>query len=196
MKFTARIVKMPPSAAEIMKQVNFGTAKGLTETAQEGQAAVVDALGSNFTLRGKWFEKNMKHGIKITPATKTKLRSEVKTAADWLEAHETGKDKTGRSHRISVPLWGARPRGSRKILYTKLRAAAMLASGKAFIIDTPKGEIVVTTKGGRIIPLYGLESKVKIKKKSSFYEPIEKVVKRSLKGNIAAGIRHAFATMR
>lgn len=199
MNISAKIVQRP-DFAKVMRNINFGTATGLTKTAKQGQAAVVDSLQSTFTLRGRWFEQNMRHGIKITPAKRDKLQAEVKTAADWLEPHQEGKDKSGKGHRLGVPLWGARPRGSKKILATALRPHALLKAGKAFILDTPKGEIIATVRGrgaaSRIVPLYGLEKKVKIKKRPTFREPIEKVVSRHLKDNIRNGIANALRTMR
>jgi hypothetical protein len=191
-----RITSSLPSAAEFNKQTRFGTAKGLTETAKEGQAAVVGALKGAFTLRGQWFQANMRHGIKITPATKLKLQSEVKTAADWLEPHETGEDRKAKGRRLAVALWGARPKGSRKILSTVLRPKALLRAGKAFILDTHRGEIIATLKADRIVPLFGLEDKVAIKKQSTFYEPLKKLVYRRLIQNVQDGIDFALKTAR
>lgn len=38
--FKARMINNLPSAAKIIKNLDFGTAVGLTKTAKEGQAAV------------------------------------------------------------------------------------------------------------------------------------------------------------
>jgi hypothetical protein len=176
-----QLINNMPTGAELIKQVKFGTAVGLTKLAKAAQREVVTSITSTFTTRGRWFEQSNRMGIKITPAKPNKLYSEVKTLADWLESHERGGTKTpkGRS-RLSVPLWGARPKGSRRVLSKSLRPQALLAAGKAFMLKTPFGEIIATTRGrgsnSRIVPLYGLERSVKIRKRSTFYEPIRRVL--------------------
>jgi hypothetical protein len=197
-KLGVKMINRIPSAADLIKQMNYGTAVGLTKTAQAGQDAVVSSLKSTFTLRGTWWQKNMRHGIKITPAKRDKLIAEVKTLADWLERHETGGIKTARGHRIAVPLRAMRAKGSTKILRGPQRPAALLASGKAFILDTPNGEVIARLKGKgqRLEILYGLEPSVRVKKESTFYEPIGTVVKRDLHANIRKGIIDAFKSMR
>lgn len=181
-----------------MKQINFGTAVGLTQTAKDGQKASQQSLRSTFTIRNKWPEVGPL-AIKITPATKAKLQSAIHTNAEFLIPHETGKDKTGRGgHRLGVPSVMLRPQGSRKILRAGMRPKALLASGKAFVLHTKRGDVIaqVKGKGQRLVVLYGLEPKVRIRKRSTFYEPIDKVVKRNLHRNVMNGIQRAFATMR
>lgn len=192
----ARIVQKP-DIAKIKKNIAFGTARGLTQTAKDGQAAVVDALHGTFTLRGQWFRQNMRHGIKITPATPAKLQSEVKTAADWLEPHETGKDKTPRGQNLAVPTENVR-RTKRMIIPRGQRPRGLGA--KAFVMQTRRGPVLAErvtrgkNKGIRI--LYGLERRVKIRKQSTFYEPIRKVVKSNLRENVRKSIAQALATMK
>lgn len=189
------IVQMP-DFAKIVKNINFGTAVGLTKTAKEGQAAVKAALHSTFTIRNKWPEIGP-FAIKIKPATKTNLQSEIKTAADWLEPHETGKDKTGRGGRIAVPTDQVR-RNKRMIIPRGQRPKGL--AGKIFEMQTRRGPVLAQrlTRGKRkgLIVLYGLERSVRIKRQSTFYTPIEKVVRQKLKGNVRDGIAHAFATAR
>src|SRR5688500_4786210 len=91
---STRIIQRPPDATKVMKNINFGLARGLTQTAKDGQAAVLGALRGTFTLRGTWFQQNMRHGIKVKPARPHDLSAEVHTLASWLERHETGKAKT------------------------------------------------------------------------------------------------------
>jgi hypothetical protein len=192
-----KLIQRPPSAAEIYKQTQFGVAVGLTQTAKDGQAAVVSALRSNFTLRGSWFQQNMRHGIKIKPATKYDLQAEIRTAADWLEPHETGKDKTARGGNVAVPTDAVR-RNKRLIIPRAQRPKGLGA--KVFVLQSKHGPVLVQritrgkNKGLRV--LYGLERRVRIRKRSTFYEPIERTVKRNINRNVAAGITRAFATMR
>lgn len=193
----ARISTNLPSAAEFNKQLRFGTAKGLTETAKQGPAAVVGALKGTFTLRGTWFNQNMRHGIKITPATKINLKSEVKTTADWLEPHEIGKDKTARGGSVAVPTDQVR-RNKRAIIPKAQRPRGL--GEKVFVLMTKHGKVLAQRlkKGKRkgLIVLYGLEKSVKIRKQSTFFEPIKKVVDRRLVKNIRDGIDFALKTAR
>lgn len=196
MNITAKIVQRP-DFAKVMRNIDFGTATGLTKTAKQGQAAVVDSLQSTFTIRGRWFEQNMRHGIKITPAKRDKLQAEVKTAADWLEPHETGRDKTPRGGNLAVPTEAVR-RNKRMIIPKAQRPKGLAA--KAFVLQTKHGPVLaqrlVRGKRKGLIILYGLEPRVKIRKRSTFREPIEKVVSRHLKDNIRNGIANALRTMR
>lgn len=197
---STRIIQRPPSAESIMKQINFGTAVGLTKTAKDGQAAVVSALGSTFTLRGNWFQQSNKFGIRIKSATKTDLSAAVQTNADWLELHETGGDKTRHGGgRLTVPTDNVR-RNKRLIIPRSQRPQA-LRSKNTFIKVTKRGETVLFKRVGRgknakIVALYILESKVRIRKESTFYEPIQKIVAKNLSRNIEAGIQKALATAR
>jgi hypothetical protein len=191
-----KVVQRPPSAEKIIRNINFGTAVGLTQTAKDGQAAVIGALKGTFTLRGRWFEQNMRHGIKITPAKRDKLVAEVKTLADWLEPHETGKDKTPRGRHVAVPSENVR-RNKRLIIPRGQRPKNLK---DAFVIETQHGPVLARrVKRGKnkgLQLLYGLERKVRIRKRSTFYEPIDKAVRRNLNRNVAAGIRKALLTMK
>lgn len=195
-KLTTTIVNNLPSEAEFMKQTNFGTALGLTRTAKDAQAASVDAIKGTFTVRGRWFEQQNKFGIKIKPAKPADLTAEVKTAADWLDPHETGKDKHARSGRLAVPTENVR-RNKRLIIPRNQRPAA-LRGKNTFVLQTAHGPVLFQRikRGKRkgIVALYGLEQSVRIKKQSTFYEPIAKVVKQKIGGNIRDGIAKAFAT--
>ena len=194
----AKLIQAPPSAAELYKQIQFGTALGLTRTAKAAQSASVDAIKSTFTVRGRWFEQGNRFGIKVRPATPAKMQAEVGTLADWLDPHETGKDKQARSGRVAVPTDQVR-RNKRMIIPRGQRPGA-LRGKNTFVLDTKRGPVLFQrlTRGKRkgLVALYGLEKSVKIRKQSTFYEPIGKVVKDQLNKNIREGIARAFATMK
>lgn len=179
-----------------MRQINFGTAKGVTDTVKQGQKAVWDALDSTFTIRNKW-PRVGPYAIKIKTANKnaTPISGEISTAADWLKPHEAGTDKKAQDGRLVVPTDQVR-RNKRMIIPRGQRPKGL--AGKAFVLETKKGPVLAQrlTKGKRkgLIVLYGLEKTVKIKKRSTFHEPIQKVVNSSLKDNIRKGIAYAFAT--
>jgi hypothetical protein len=198
-KPVVKIVEKTFNAEKINKQMDFGTAVGLTRTAKRGQEAVRGALRGTFTLRGSWFEQQNKFGIKVKPATKTDLKSAVWTDADWLKIHEEGGDKSGKGgHRVAVPTVLFRPRSSTRKITRAMRPGVLLASGKAFIVKTDRGEVVAMHKGRgdneRLQILYGLEGRVHVKKQSTFFEPIRKVVDRFLKYDVAEGIAYAWRT--
>lgn len=193
----AHIVNHLPSADKLMGQINYGTAAGVTKTAKEGQAASVKSLKSTFTLRNNWFEQNNRYGIRIKPATKRDMQAEVRTNADWLERHETGEDKHARGGRVAVPT--DQVRRNKKMIIPRGQRPKGLA-GKIFVLKSKRGDVLAQRlkRGKRkgLIVLYGLENTVKIKKQSTFYSPIEKVVKRNLVGNVREGIDQALRTMR
>lgn len=197
MNIRTRLINNMPSGAEMTKQVNFGTALGLTNTAKTAQGEVVSTLKSTFTLRGGWFEQSNKFGIKITPARKDKLVAEVKTAADWLEPHEEGRDKTGRGGDLAIPTQEVR-RNKRDIISRANRPKGL--GPKAFKLMTRRGPVLAQRmkRGSRkgLIILFGLEKTVKIKQRSTFYKPIKHIVDKNLKENIRSGVMKAFATMK
>jgi hypothetical protein len=190
-----KILQRPPRADAINKQLDFGTALGLTKTAQQGQQAVLGALRGTFTLRGSWFNPSNKFGIRVKPATKSDLSAEVRTNADWLIVHEEGTDKKARSGNVAVPTEQVR-RNKRFIIPRGQRPKGL--GSKAFVLQTKHGPVLAQriTRGKRkgLIVLYGLEKSVHIKKQSTFHEPIQKVVDRRLGTNIAEGIQKALAT--
>ena len=193
-----KMIERPPSAAKINRNMDFGIAVGLTQTAKDGQKASQGALRGTFTIRNRWLEQGNKFGIKVKAATKTDLVSEVRTNADWIIPHETGKDKTARGGRVAVPT--ANVRRNKRDIITKANRPSALRNKRTFVIKTKRGDVLFQRKyrGKRsfITPLYGLERRVRIRKVSTFEVPIEKVVRRRLGINIEAGLRRAFATMR
>jgi hypothetical protein len=195
--FSSKIVQSPPSAEKIYKNIQFGTAVGLTKTAKEAQSAVLAALQSTFTLRGTWFQANNRFGIKIKPATKDDLSAEVRTMADWLKIHEDGGIKHAQSGRLAVPTENVR-RNKRYIIPRNQRPKGL--AGKAFVLMTKKGPVLAQriSRGKRkgMIVLYGLEGSARIKKQPTFHDPIQKVVDHRLTKNIEAGIQNALDTMR
>lgn len=195
-KISAKLVKAPPSADKILKNINYGTAVGLTKTAKEAQAAVISNMRSTFTIRNQWLTSPI--GIKITPATKTNLKAEIKTAARFLPMHEEGATKFPLHNHIAVPTKFAQPnKGSRIRAENKPRA--LIASGQAAIVTSDKGtKILYAHKGPRKgwVPMYILTPKAKQKKVDIWEKPIEKVLHRRLHANIEREVAKALATMR
>lgn len=194
--FVSKIIKAPPPIEQIAKQIRYGTAVGLTRTAKQGQAAVLDALRSTFTLRGTWYEPGNRFGIKIEAAKRDKLEAAVQTRADWLEIHETGGTRRPTKNYLAVPTDLVR-RNKRQIIPRTQRPRNLQRS---FVLQTKSGPILFVRRGrgkrSTIIPLYSLEKSVPVKKQSTFFEPISEVVKKHLRENIAREVKNALATMR
>ena len=197
--FGLKPVQRPPTAAKIDRNLRFGVAMGLTETAKQGQKAVQGSLRGTFTLRGSWWQQSNKFGIKIKAAKRDDLSAEVRTMADWLVPHEKGGTKTAtRGGRLAVPTDNVR-RNKRDII-TRANRPSALRGKRTFVIRTSKGDVLFQRKykGKRsfITPLYNLEPRVHIRRQSTFFAPIETVVNRRLQRNVLAGMHKALATMK
>src|ERR1044072_4934918 len=103
-------------------QLLYAAPAALTKTTKQSQGEVIDAIRRTFTTRGAWYLPSSRFGVRITPATKARLESKLKTTADWLIPHETGEDKTARGGGLlAVPIVGpGRPPPTRPC---KVRAA-------------------------------------------------------------------------
>lgn len=77
------------------RQLPYAAAVALTKTVDVGRNLAIDQLKRKFKLRGSWYKKERKFGIKIKTASRDNLEASVYTLADWLEAHETegGEEK-------------------------------------------------------------------------------------------------------
>jgi hypothetical protein len=206
--FTTKIIRTLPSADEFTKQINFGTALGLTNTAKHAQKAVMHALGDTFTLRGQWFNESMKYGIKVKMARPNDLQAQVFTQAHWLKIHEEGGTKTGSGNDLGIPVTRTGPNGEAPGLRRGRDKTAKIPLSqfprairdlpRSFILNTKNGRVLFQRKGkgkrSKIVALYNLEPKAKIKKQSTFYDPIKDVVLKHRAKYIEEGIAKAFAT--
>jgi len=195
-KFGVTVTERPMSAAEMVKQIRFGTALGLTNAAKEGQKVVMAALGDKFTLRGQWFKQSMKYGIKVKMAKPSNLASAVHTAADWLLLHEEGGDKRPQGRSLAVPTDNVRR--NKRLIIPRGQRPKGLKDKRTFVLNTKNGRVLFQRKykgkRSKIVALYNLEPKVRVPKRATFFEPIGDVVKRHLHHHIISGIEKAFAT--
>jgi len=90
------IVHNLPELAKVFKRVaedaSFAGAVALTKTAQLGQAEVKKHLEKKFNLKNSWTAR----GIRITPATKKNLQSEIYTLDDYIAYHDKGAVRSDR----------------------------------------------------------------------------------------------------
>lgn len=211
--FKVRLVQRPPSAEKIAKNINFGVASGLTQTAKEGQEAVKGALRGTFTLRGGWFEQQNKFGIKVKPAKRDDLSAEIRTNADWIEKQKKGGNISGSQNvrtfhytfegtrYIAEPSRELRPKGSKKVIGRAQWPSRLRRKKGTFVIKTRGRKIPLLMsrfapgKSG-VAAMYILRRAVTIKPVDTFYDPITKVVRRRGEENIRRGIARALATMK
>jgi len=162
------------------KNVTFGYARGLTRTAQKAQEDVVEGLRDKFTLRGRWWEKGNKYGIKIKPATTRNLESAVYTRANWLEIHEEGGTKEpSKSRYLSIPTENVRK--NKKDIIRKARRPRNLKN--SFVIRDGGQRLFMQRvgKGRRSSTrvMYVLDDRAKIEKKGTFLKASEKSVEKN-----------------
>jgi len=197
---STKIVQRPPGFEKVIKNLNFGTAVGLTKTAKEGQAAVFGAVRGAFKGPNNWLKSPI--GIRITPATRDNLRSEVKTAAKFLPLQDAGGVKLPYGNNLCIPATKGPLAGKRRIP-PNMRPKAIMDSGKGFITTTKGGTKIMGVRGLKsrgkyagFTIMYVLIPKANIKAANVFYDPIKKAVDRRLAINIRNGIDRAFATMK
>jgi hypothetical protein len=182
---------------KIAKNVEFGYARGLTRTAQKAQEDVVEGLRDAFTLRGRWWEKNNKYGIKVTPAKRDELEAAVWTRANWLEIHEEGgRKEPTKSRNLTIPTNNVK-RNKRDIIKKaqrprNLKGSFVIRDGgtKLFMQRFGKGKRSST----RV--MYILEPDANIEKKGTFLKAAETSAKRNRDKIISKSINDALRTMR
>ena len=144
---TSKFESNMPTAQKLVKQINYGTAVGLTRTAKEGQAAVQGALRGKFTIRNAWLT-NSPIAIKITPATQATQFAEVYTKAPFMQRQDEGGEKIPYKNYLAIPIIPfARP--SKNALIPKRNLPSNLKN--AFILTTKTGKkiLCVRTATGR-----------------------------------------------
>jgi hypothetical protein len=207
---TVNVTRSTPSflkPAELKK----GIALGLTKTAQAGQAAIQASLKKTFTIRGTWWKKSNKYGIKVKPAEKsdTPISSEVGTDADWLRLHEGGGTKkrlvvsrntvTNRSESfkrvlgnqkfLAIPTTNVK-RTKRQIIRRNEKPANLK---RAFAVETSSGQKIIFARKGRskkskAIAMYLLKPTADIDNASTVIQPTLEIVRRKLGINFQAAM--------
>jgi hypothetical protein len=189
-------------------QMPFAIAKALTMTAKSRQGRVRQGMGSRFILRRAAF---IKSGVRIEPATKTKLQAVVKDINPFMERQETGGQKLPtHGSMVAVPLSGARPSPRSLIQPENMPAAVMQRGG---FIRTSGGKSImyaVAFKAGRrkrdkftkqlgaaqwsrkIVPMYALVPRAEVRPRYDF----EKTVVTGIEDEFAQNFEQTFAEAR
>ena len=198
LRFDVTIEGEIPSAAKLEKQIKFGTAVGLTRTAQAAQKAIVDKLRDSFTLRNRWFEKGNRYGIKIKPAKVSTMEAQVYTLADWLQLHEGGGTKKPQNRFIAVPTENVRR--SKKGIIRKAQRPRNLVN--SFLVNTKKSGVGVLyqRKGkgrkSRMIPMYIMVPRAQIAKVGTFFEAAKQEIDAVQQRFIAQEVNKALANIK
>jgi hypothetical protein len=182
---------------KVAKNVTFGYARGLTKTAQKAQDDVIEGLRDKFTLRGRWFEKNNRFGIKMTPATPKKLDSAVWTRASWLSLHEEGGTKTPtKSQNIVVPTTNVRR--NKKYIIPKAQRPRQLKG--TFVIKSERQRLFMQRRGkgkrSSVRVMYVLTKNAQIKKRGAFIKTAQKSVDQNRDLIMRKSIDDALRSMR
>ncbi len=147
------------------QQVPYATAMALTWTAKSVQKKIRKKIGSVFTIRKQSFPKS----IKIIPAKKNSLVSEVYTKAPFASLQEEGGYKKPKHKHIAAPVYDSINSLKRRTKTNRPAYVLLSVKKKAFIIKTKHGqEIIVKRETKRKKPLkfiYSLKSKARIKRK-------------------------------
>lgn len=94
----------------LLNRLPLVVAKTLTQTIREAQAAVIDNLPRELTVRSEWYRPTNRYGIHATFATRGNLSAQLDTAAWWLAKTETGETHSPiAGHEIAVPSYGVQP---------------------------------------------------------------------------------------
>jgi hypothetical protein len=177
------------------QQLTYAAARALTQTAKDSQTASIEAIRRTFTTRGTWYLPSSRFGVRITPATKERLETAVRTAADWLIPHETGEDKVAQGGGLlAIPMVGrGRPRPS---VGAKVRAdlKPRALGGRGVVIETRRGPVLFARRDKRLVAFYGLERRAHIRKRSTVIEPTVQTFGSNFGDNLAEAIAEALRT--
>lgn len=176
-------------------QLLYAAAVAQTKTTKQSQGEVINTIRRTFTTRGAWYLPSNRFGIRITPATKARLESTLKTAADWLIPHETGEDKVARGGGLlAVPIVGpGRPRPTRASkVRANLKPSALGRMG--VVLQTRRGSVLFARQDKRLVAFYGLERRARIRKRSTVVEPTVRTVTKQFGPNFAEAVAEALRT--
>lgn len=179
----------------ISKQLPFATARGLTLTAQDAQAAIKAQMPSEFTLRNTWSQR----GIIIQPASKNVIpaRSAVMVGDIWnyLFLQEPGGEKVPLSaQHLAVP--EDIRTSPTQVLRRGLRPKALLARKDVFIKDLGGGNQAIFQRlpDHRLKLLYLLTPDAQVKPRLHLADTALKIGQQRWAINFAASLTVALQT--
>lgn len=166
--------KATKSLSQIAKnQLPFVIAKSLTNTAQEAQKEVRKHIRDKFHIRKK--SGGFESSIRIKPATKRNLTSEVYTFAAFAALQQTGGTKKAKDGRLAIPSYQAISQVKKR---SDSSSPSTYLAGDAFKIKTKSGqEVIARRKGKELKILFFLRKNAHIDKRLDMIEITTKTVK-------------------
>jgi hypothetical protein len=180
----------------VMRQLPFATARALTLTAQDAQAAIRAGMPGRFTIRNAWSQR----GIIVRPASKDVIpyRSAVMVGDIWnyLFLQEPGGEKTPLSSaHLAIPEDIRSSPG--QILRRSMRPKALLARKDVFIKDLGGGNQAIYQRVGKGLKLlYILVPDAHIKPRLGLTETAMKIGNERWAINFAASLEAALISAR
>jgi hypothetical protein len=189
-------------------QIPFATAKALTLTAKSRQKLVQATLGQRFILRREAWARQ---GVRIEPATKTKLQAVIKDINPYMALQEEGGQKLPmHGSKVAVPLTGARPTPRALIREENLPAAVMANGGfirgnimYRVVLKAGRRKAVSRAIGGireaanwarKIIAMYALVPHASVKKRYGFEQTVTQGVVDEFRRNFEVTFEEARKT--
>ncbi len=172
-------------AAIATKHIPFAVAKTLTQIAQQSQQEVRKNIREKFFIRKK--SGGFESSIRIKPATKTKLTSEVYTMAAFTALQQTGGVKQAKDGRLAIPSYQSINQVKKR---SDSNSPSSYLAGDAFKIKTKSGaEAIAQRKGKEFKILFFLRKSAHIDKRLDMIEITTNTVKdrfdAKLKGNVS-----------
>ena len=190
----------PPAnfAKQTLKDYNFACAYALTKTAQDVQAKTRAELAAKFTLRNKFTASS----VKIVPATKDNLESQVYSKAWYMPDQDTDGKRPAQERWIPGDDFeratGINPK--QKVIPKKLRKGGIFsqklkgAGSRPFTIDTQSGaRLVVARQSEKQYPLFVLwvivNRAISIRGRRFFQEPAKKEYDKMIEQRFNEGVK-------
>ena len=153
-------------AAIASKYIPFAVAKTLTQVAQQSQQEVRKSIKEKFFIRKK--SGGFESSIRIKPATKTKLTSEVYTMAAFAALQQTGGVKKAKDGRLAIPSYQSINQVKKR---SDSNSPSSYLAGDAFKIKTKSGaEAIAQRKGKEFKILFFLRKSAQVDKKLDMIE--------------------------
>ncbi len=162
--------------AKMRNKITIITAISLTKTAKEVQQGLIIGTKRRFSIRKAWLDRG-KYSIRVTPATKDKLKAKIWNDAPWMTGHEEGEERTPQNKTRAVPTENVR-RSKKDLIYSSNKPRNLKNS---FVVtDKDDGKIHIYKRIGKgkrsIIKLmYNLIKKAEIKPEWKFKSTGEKI---------------------
>jgi len=154
------------------RQMPFIVAKSLTNVAQKSQTEVKKHIRDEFHIRKK--SGGFESSIRIKPANKRSLTSQVYTMAAFASLQQTGGKKKARDGRLAIPIYNNIKDVKRK---TAKNSPSAYLAGDAFKMRTKSGkEVIAQRKRSGLKILYFLRKEADVEKRFDMIEIITKTV--------------------